>query len=181
MSRRSYSASLRILAALFSLWSFSEGITTTQTIPPVPPPEPKLSAKYVGHQVKSVDIVSDLSVKVELPGGWHVNSSAPSDSFLVPTRLDVSAEGVNFDKPVYPNPVKEYSAALADTVLLYTGAFNIMVPVRGKKPLSVESQFPATTVVLNYQACNDNMCYPPRAVSLKLEKGPGTKIEIRKD
>ncbi|HLP41481.1 MAG TPA: hypothetical protein VK465_08245, partial [Fibrobacteria bacterium] len=50
-----------------------------------------------------------LRVKVDLPQGWYINSHAPLDSFLVPTRLEASAPGLVFGPTRWPKPVVEHS------------------------------------------------------------------------
>ncbi|HKP94845.1 MAG TPA: protein-disulfide reductase DsbD domain-containing protein [Fibrobacteria bacterium] len=138
-------------------------------------PVPKVSFQYLdappqAGSGKTPAASSQLVVHVELQEGWHINSEAPLDSFLVPTTLDIKAEGLAFGKPVYPKPVLQHSDVMGGDLSLYTGAFDVRVPCApgdpARKPPAGAAR-PRTRVTLNYQACNNNMCLPPKSVTVE--------------
>jgi thiol:disulfide interchange protein len=107
-----------------------------------------------------------LNVHIELAEGWHINSEAPLDSFLVPTSLDLKSippEGMAFGKPRYPQPTIQHNKVMGD-LSLYTGAFDVQVPAKknGKGP-----QPARTSVTLHYQSCNNTMCLPPKSITIE--------------
>jgi cytochrome c biogenesis DsbD-like protein len=109
-----------------------------------------------------------LNVHIELAEGWHINSEAPLDSFLVPTSLDLKSvppEGVAFGKPRYPQPMIQHNPVMGD-LSLYTGAFDVQVPA--KKGKGKDAAQPARTrVTLHYQSCNNTMCLPPKSITVE--------------
>lgn len=115
-----------------------------------------------------------LVVKVALPQGWYINSHAPLDSFLVPTRLELSAEGsgLEFGAPRWPDPVVEHSQAMAGNMSLFKNSFEATVavraPLQGKKRGRLPKALPPVAVTLHYQSCDGTMCWPPKAVSARL-------------
>lgn len=122
-----------------------------------------------------------LNVRVELQDGWHINSEAPLDSFLVPTTLDIQSDGIKFGKPRFPQAMIQQNKVMGD-LSLFTGIFNVQVPAkRVKKSTQAASPAPAvpggvspvtalsgrTRVTLNYQACNNSMCLPPKSITVE--------------
>jgi DsbC/DsbD-like thiol-disulfide interchange protein len=142
-------------------------------------PAPKLSLRYTAPPIKASaqkpasKAAGDslvLRVDVELPPGWHINSEAPPDSFLVPTRIDAEAQGLVFAKPRFPEPEMVFSQAMGEKLPLYTGTFEVTIPaVRAKG--SPGPGIPVTRVTLHYQGCNDSMCLPPKDVIAELPAG----------
>jgi hypothetical protein len=122
-----------------------------------------------------------LVVKVALPAGWYINSQAPLDSFLVPTRVEAAAAPgfagplLEFDPPRYPPAVVEHSQALAGNMSLFRGTFEVTLtargPSRGKARATLPHPPPPVHVTLHYQSCDGNMCWPPKAVSARLVDG----------
>lgn len=127
-------------------------------------PVPKLSLAYAPVAVASDSLL--LTVRVELAPGWDINSAAPLDADLIPAALDVSADGVVFGRPKFPEPLLEHSNPGGGNVSLYRGVFDIVVPARFKSkggPGKAKAA-PPTKAVLHYQSCNNGMCYPPKTV-----------------
>lgn len=122
-----------------------------------------------------------LSVKVALPAGWYINSQAPLDSFLVPTRVEAAAAPgfagplLEFDPPRYPPAVVEHSPALSGNMSLFKGAFEVTLaargPLQGKKRAAVPHPPPPVHVILHYQSCDGAMCWPPKEISARLVNG----------
>jgi hypothetical protein len=107
---------------------------------------------------------------VEIAPGWHINSDAPLDEFLVPTRVDAKGEGREFGKPRYPRPERVHSEAMGGDMLLFSGAFDVDVPVvRRIAPRNpgVARDSTRTRVTLRYQACDQATCFPPKEVSVE--------------
>lgn len=105
-------------------------------------------------------------VAVQLREGYHVNSNAPSEDYLIPLRLTWDAKplepaGVDFPKPKF----EKY--AFADKPLsVFTGDFDIIS--RFKVPPSAPPGLGIALGKLRYQACNATTCLPPRTVEVRL-------------
>ncbi len=124
--------------------------------------EPKVTYRFDPEKFRDS---SQLVVHVALPEGWHIQSQAPRDSFLIPTVLKAEGQGLVFEKPVYPRPVEEDFPVLGGKVALFLGEFDIRSAakriVRSDKPAVPDS----VKVTLRYQACNNTQCLPPREVT----------------
>jgi hypothetical protein len=105
---------------------------------------------------------------VEIAPGWHINSDAPLDEFLVPTQVEAKAEGWEPAKPRFPKPERVRSQAMGGDMLLFSGAFDVQVPMLRKTTAPAGAQDPPRTrVTLRYQACDHATCFPPKEVSVE--------------
>ncbi len=113
------------------------------------------------HRRQTVDV--KLSVKVA--PGYHVNSNAPDDPYLIPLRL-------SWDKPVlepvgtrFPTPQRVKLAFSDKPVAIFSGSFEIVATLRA--PANV-ADMGMMSGKLRYQACNDRECLPPKVVPIRL-------------
>lgn len=110
-----------------------------------------------------------LVVKVIIPKGWHIQSNAPLDEFLIPTELKAEGEGLSFGKSVFPKPILEDFPALGGKVALFAGTIEVKVPVARKNAKVKKDALEMVGVTLRYQACNDSQCLPPKEITAKYE------------
>jgi len=110
---------------------------------------------------------SQATLEMVVAPGWHVNSHAPRDEFLVPTSLALSPPaGVSVGEIAWPKPVEKALAFSAGkTMLLYEGTVRISAPLSG----TAAAGAPPLKGMLRYQACNDSTCLPPRTLDLVAE------------
>ena len=106
-----------------------------------------------------------VNVQVSIPDGWHVNANVTADVFLKPSTLDIRARGIEFDDPIWPEPVKEYSEALDLENLIFKGTFQIRVPV---KNIEADYDTSTTNVDFSYQACSQ-ICLAPQTVHASMQ------------
>lgn len=109
-----------------------------------------------------------VKVRAVIPRGWHIQSDAPLDEFLIPTELKTAAEGLRFGKPVFPKPHVKELPALGGKVALFEDTVDIRVTARAVKkkadPKVLAAALENAAVSLRYQACNDAQCLPPKEV-----------------
>ena len=110
-----------------------------------------------------------LILHVSLPQGWHIQSNTPLDSFLIPTTVKATAEGVVFGSAAFPKPVEKDYPALGGKVALFEGEFDIAVPAKRANAKVKSSALKSVKVKLGYQACNDSQCLPPKEVDAVYE------------
>ncbi|HSW50179.1 MAG TPA: protein-disulfide reductase DsbD domain-containing protein [Bryobacteraceae bacterium] len=112
-----------------------------------------------------------VKLSVRLRGGYHVNSNAPADEYLIPLALTWTTSTLQVREVVYPKGKMESYSFSSKPLSVYTGNFEILtrfhVPPRAPLGASV------VTGRLRYQACTTSMCLPPRTVEVKLP------VEIR--
>ncbi len=112
-----------------------------------------------------------VRVRVIIPEGWHIQSNAPLDEFLIPTEVKASGKGLEFGKPVFPRPRMKELAALGGEVALFEDTLDVRMPVRFRASgAGAAKALEAATVNVRYQACNDSQCLPPRTIAAKHEK-----------
>jgi thiol:disulfide interchange protein DsbD len=118
-----------------------------------------LSALPAGHKAM-------LAVVVEIKDGFHAQSHTPMDSFAIAFKATPDKnDAITFGEPVYPAGKVENYPKLG-MLSVYTGQVIIRIPIEVKaaaKPGLVD-----ITGKLNFQACDDNVCYPPESPDFKI-------------
>ena len=99
-------------------------------------------------------------IVMDIPGNLHVNSNRPNSEYAIPTSIKLTATGARVSAVNYPRG-KNRKFEFSETVInVYEGrvvfTFNVTVPSNFKG-----SSVPVRAVV-RYQACTDEVCYPPR-------------------
>jgi Thiol:disulfide interchange protein DsbD, N-terminal len=101
--------------------------------------------------------------------GFHINSSVPRSSYLIPTKLTLNPPaGIDVGKIAYPAGTDVALPFAPDEKLnVYSGEFSIaayLSAVSGATPGQHKVQGE-----LSYQACNDRACYPPKKLPVSVE------------
>lgn len=137
----------------------------------------KSSVPAVTFRVAAQDVKGDsavVRVRVVIPAGWHIQSNAPLDEFLIPTELKTTGEGLRFGKAVFPAPELKDFPALGGKVALFEDTVDIAVTARAVKgktdAKALVQAVEKSTIVLRYQACNDSQCLPPKEVAARWMK-----------
>jgi thiol:disulfide interchange protein DsbD len=109
---------------------------------------------------------AETKLDVRLRPGFHVNSSTPADEYLIPLRLTWAPGPLKAIEVIYPKPEARSYSFSQKPLSVYTGNFAITTRFRA------ESGAPAgpgaLTGKLSYQACNENTCFPPKTVEVRL-------------
>lgn len=111
-----------------------------------------------------------VRVRVVIPDGWHIQSNAPLEDFLIPTELKTSGEGLAFGTPAFPKAKMKDLEALGGKVAVFEDTLLVRVPARMRRGGDGEKALSAAVVSLRYQACNDSQCLPPKVIVAKYEK-----------
>ncbi len=125
-------------------------------------PPPEASMRY---SVGPLEKGSSVTVEITIPDNWHVNANIAADEFLKPSSIEISAKGVHFGEPKWPEPIKEYSEALDLENLVFKGYFQIQLPID-----SIEANYDTLTTqaTFHYQACDNSICLAPSQVTFGL-------------
>lgn len=106
------------------------------------------------------------SVVLSIPGGLHVNSNRPNSQYAIPTVVRLSAVGAKVGAVGYPRGVNRKFGFSEDTINVYEGrtafSFNLTVPANFK------GNVVKIRAVVRYQACTDEVCYPPKSKEITL-------------
>ena len=105
-------------------------------------------------------------LKLELKPGYHVNSNAPNEEFLIPIRLTWDQAAVETVSVQYPKPATEKTEFSDKPLSVFTGNFEVVTRFRRSAKASPGPGF--LNGKLRYQACNDKMCLPPKTLEVKV-------------
>lgn len=106
------------------------------------------------------------TIVMGIPGGLHVNSSRPNSEYAIPTVVRISAVGAKVGGVSYPRGKNRKFAFSEDTLNVYENrasfGFNLTVPANFK------GNVVKVRAVVRYQACTDEVCYPPKSKEVTL-------------
>ena len=128
---------------------------------------PKVSFDIASPPETSPGATVQVIFEASLPDGYHVNSDAPLDEFLKPTRLLLEVpDGVYLENIAYP-PASLFKTRFAEEPLaVFERTFSIGASLRiGDRVKPGEYPVHAT---LKYQACSERVCYPPATRSTEI-------------
>lgn len=129
-----------------------------------------LSAQTVTGSIANGTVARGKSaratVTLSIPGGLHVNSSRPASEYAVATTVRPTSSGAKIGAVSYPRGTTRKFSFSETPINVYEGnvrfTFNVTVPESFKgKRVSVR-------VAVKYQACNDEVCYPPKTKDITL-------------
>ncbi len=117
--------------------------------------------RATARQIGTNKVVVDL----EIPQGWHINSSEPLQNNLIPTLLSIDKGQYDWllGKISYPQAKTQQLGFQEELLSLYDGKVRIQAEL---KPLAKPSRI--LPLQLSLQACNDRVCLPPEEVVLRL-------------
>lgn len=106
------------------------------------------------------------TVVLTIPSDLHVNSSRPGSEYAIPTNVKATGKGVRIGAVNYPRGRNRKFSFSENSINVYEGRpafkFNVTVPANYK------GNSVTVNVAVRYQACNDEVCYPPKTKQLTL-------------
>ena len=137
-----------------------------------PRPEPDIGVNgYFSTDRAQRGHIVRAAVVLDIPAGYHVNSSRPLNKYAIPTNLKIEApRGVLIGPVAYPRAiVRRLKAVNNELLAVYEGRailrFNVTVPANyqgGSADLKARVKF---------QSCNDEVCFPPKTHEVNLSIG----------
>jgi DsbC/DsbD-like thiol-disulfide interchange protein len=108
------------------------------------------------------------AVVIDIPSGYHVNSSHPLEKYLIATQLRIDApQGIRIGPVVYPRALLRTFKFSKDRLSVYEGRaivrFNVIVPA------GFSSGVAELKAHLRYQSCNNELCFPPQSRDITLQ------------
>lgn len=100
------------------------------------------------------------TVVLDIPHDLHTNSNKPGSEYAIPTTVKITpVSGVKIGPVVYPRGMNKKFEFSEKALNIYEGkvefAFDVTVPTSYRKP-KIEIE-----VSVRYQACTNEVCYPP--------------------
>ena len=124
------------------------------------------SADHVRASASAVrrEGTDELTVTIAVADGYHINANPASFAFLIPTRLTI--DGVPDLKVLYPESTVIKPRFAVEGLKVYQGT----VTLRATIPRQAAARNRAISPKLEVQACNEEVCLPPAALSLSVER-----------
>lgn len=122
------------------------------------------AAQTVTANLAAESVVRGANIKgkvvLTIPEGLHVNSNKPNSEYAIPTTVRIWGDGLSVGPIKYPAGTNRKFQFSEIDLNVYEGVisipFSVTVPRRFRgKSLSVKA-------FIRYQACTDEICYPPR-------------------
>jgi thiol:disulfide interchange protein len=106
------------------------------------------------------------TIVMNIPNGLHVNSSRPNTDYAIPTAVKLSAAGAKVGTVMYPRGTNRKFEFSDDTLNVYENraVFNFNVAV----PANFKGNTVKVRAVVRYQACTEQVCYPPKNKEITL-------------
>jgi DsbC/DsbD-like thiol-disulfide interchange protein len=104
------------------------------------------------------------TLKVVVQPGFHVNSDKPKDEFIIPLKLTWNNGPLETKSTSYPEP--EETQVGGENLTVFTGTFNIQTDF--KVPEHAQAGTATMAGKLRYQACNDQMCFRPATIDVRV-------------
>ena len=110
---------------------------------------------------------AEAIVRLTIENGYHVNANPPSFSYLIATQLDLTpAAGITVDFISYPDGIQKKFSFAEQPLKVYEGETDLKVRLSATK--SAESGEHNLSAKLRLQACDDQVCYAPGTMDLRL-------------
>ncbi len=108
----------------------------------------------------------EAKIPLEIRAGYHVNSNAPNDPYLIPLRLRWENGPLQNPLVSFPKPEQRNYSFSKKPVSVFTGSFQISTKF---KVAENAPRGPGILIgQLRYQACNENSCLPPKNLEIRL-------------
>ena len=125
----------------------------------------------ISVQKPAVEVQKGKQFIVELTAainpGWHINSDKPNDEFLIPSVVSAKGKDIKLFQVKYPKH-REIKFSFSELpVSVYEGQTKIGLTFKVLENASAGKQ--SVEVILDYQACNDVTCLPPKSTSAQFE------------
>ena len=104
--------------------------------------------------------VVEAAVVLDIPSGFHVNANKVANKFSIPTTVKVEApNGVRVGAVSFPRGKVQKLSFSNEPLSLYEGRpvmrFNVTFPA------NFQTGVTELSAKVRYQACNNEVCYPP--------------------
>lgn len=124
-----------------------------------------VSASITKGSLKS-GAVGKGSIMLEIPTELHTNSNKPSSEFLIPTTVRLRSNQIKSFRIIYPKGKDRKFEFSEQSLNVYEGNTKIMFSF--KVPQGFKGKAISIKAKVTYQACSNEVCYPPQTKELTL-------------
>lgn len=152
----------KILSLLIITLTLAASLILAGSFQAAPMPEPNISVVgYFGTDKAQRGRPLQAAIVIDVPSGYHINSSKPLESYLIATSVKVDApSGVRVGPVSYPRPLLKSFKFSQKQLSVYEGQarlrFSVTVPANySGGSLELKAR-------VRLQSCNDEVCFPPK-------------------
>jgi hypothetical protein len=110
---------------------------------------------------------AQVIVHLKIQTGYHVNANPPTFPYLKATELDLPpGNGISTEFVYYPSPLTRTFAFADKPLAVYEGDTDIKATIKADKAASKGER--SLAAQLRVQACDDQVCYPPGQIELRI-------------
>jgi len=113
----------------------------------------------IGKGTVSLSGTTRAVVVMNVPAGLHVNTSRPGSEYAIPTSVRITCTGCKAGQVSYPRGRSRKFAFSEDSINVYEGRVSFTFPIT--VAASVRGGVIRVRAVVRYQACTNEVCYPP--------------------
>jgi len=106
------------------------------------------------------------TIVLSIPGGLHVNSNRPNNEYSIATTARISGTGVKGARVSFPRGKNRKFQFSENTINVYEG--RVTFPFTVSVPANFKGNVVRLRAVVQYQACTDEICYPPKSKEITL-------------
>lgn len=106
---------------------------------------------------------NQVKFDIDVKEGWHINAHKPLEEYFIPTKLSVDGKQVGAD--IYPEPKLKSLQFNAKPMALYEGSISLAGDITNGAKGDGEQ---TTNVILELQACSDQICLLPEEVMVRV-------------
>ena len=136
------------------------------------PPDPNIGvAGFFSADKAQRGRVVQAAVVLDIPGGYHVNSNRPLGKYAIPTVVKVEGpSGARIGAISYPRAtVRRLKASNNEALALFEG--RAVMRFSMTLPANFQPGMTELRVSVRYQACNDEVCFPPQTRQISMPIG----------
>ena len=106
------------------------------------------------------------TVVLSIPEELHVNSNKPNSEYAIPTTVKVSGNGAKLGPIAFPRGTNRKFQFSENPINVYEG--NVSFPFTVTVPRAFRGDSITVKATVRYQACTNEVCYPPRSKSVDI-------------
>lgn len=111
---------------------------------------------------------AEVSVRLTIAGGYHVNANPATEKFLIPTSLTVKPDaGITIEKTDYPTPLTKKFPFAEMPLAVYEGDALIKLTLAAKRDAQPGQH--TLSANIRVQPCDDEKCFPPMTITTGVE------------
>ena len=99
------------------------------------------------------------SILLTIPNPLHINSNKPTSEFMIPTTLKLASNQVKITQIIYPKGKNLKFDFSDEAINVYES--KVLIKFTFSVPKTLKNKTIKISAVVNYQACTNEVCYPP--------------------